>query len=93
MQTAFFFIIKNKDMFENIENPATREALEHAHHQAIKEQIDSLNLEEMEEVLTNIEDALQKNPDLLKDPIQRSKIEKAQQRLSELLERNPDTLH
>lgn len=82
--------------FENLQgvvDPEGEAIKRHAMNEAIKDQIGHLDFEQITTVLDNIEVAIGENPDFLKDPSVREKIEKARQRLDDLLKQNQETLH
>lgn len=86
-------------MFENLGaiSPEEKELLRQTHDKLIEDQIGVLNLENITEVLDHIEQMIEENPDLLKTPGARAKIEKVQKRLAELLRQehgqDTETLH
>lgn len=74
-------------MFEELGkiSPKKAEAMKKLHEQGIEEQISRADLEEIDRILENIAEAVLENPDLVKNPEARKKIDAASKRFKELI--------
>jgi hypothetical protein len=74
-------------MFEELGelSPERKKTMEKLHDQGIEDQISRADLEEINDILTNISEAVLENPNLVKNPEARKKIDAASKRFKELV--------
>ncbi len=74
-------------MFEELGkiSPEKADTMKKLHEQGIEAQISRADLEEIDDILNHISEAILENPDLVKDPEARKKIDAASKRFKELV--------